>query len=80
VRVGLAQVPAAGRGWIHKSGNKGFIKLVADAELGVLVGATSAGPAGGEVLSMRPGRRQPASLAGQVLPGDAVLRRDSLQQ
>jgi len=54
VRTGLAQVPASGRGWIHKSGNKGFVKLVADAdaELGVLVGATSAGPAGGEVLSM----------------------------
>jgi pyruvate/2-oxoglutarate dehydrogenase complex dihydrolipoamide dehydrogenase (E3) component len=52
VRIGLAQVPASGRGWIHKSGNKGFIKLVADDELGVLVGATSAGPAGGEVLSM----------------------------
>jgi len=52
VRVGIAQVPASARGWIHKTGNKGFIKLVEDAELGVLVGATSAGPVGGEVLSM----------------------------
>jgi pyruvate/2-oxoglutarate dehydrogenase complex dihydrolipoamide dehydrogenase (E3) component len=52
VRVGIAQVPASSRGWIHKAGNNGFIKLVADAEQGVLVGATSAGPDGGEVLSM----------------------------
>ncbi|HTP17250.1 MAG TPA: NAD(P)/FAD-dependent oxidoreductase, partial [Streptosporangiaceae bacterium] len=32
--------------------NDGFIKLVADADRGILVGATSAGPTGGEVLSM----------------------------
>ena len=52
VRVGRSQVPGSARGWIHKAGNDGFIKLVQDAERGVLVGATSAGPAGGEVLSM----------------------------
>ena len=52
VRVGVSQIPSSSRGWIHKAGNKGFIKLVADGERGVLVGATSAGPAGGEVLSM----------------------------
>lgn len=51
VQVGLAEVPATARGWIHKAGNDGFIKVVADAERGVLVGATSAGPVGGEVLS-----------------------------
>jgi pyruvate/2-oxoglutarate dehydrogenase complex dihydrolipoamide dehydrogenase (E3) component len=51
VGVGLAQVPSSARGWIHKAGNQGIIKLVADAERGVLVGATSAGPTGGEVLS-----------------------------
>ncbi len=50
VRVGVAQVPASARGWIHKTGNGGFVKLVEDADRGVLVGATSAGPAGGEVL------------------------------
>jgi pyruvate/2-oxoglutarate dehydrogenase complex dihydrolipoamide dehydrogenase (E3) component len=49
--VGMAQVPSSARGWIHKAGNEGFIKLVADTEHGVLVGATSAGPLGGEVLS-----------------------------
>ena len=35
----------------QKAGNDGFIKLVEDAERSVLVGATSAGPYGGEVLS-----------------------------
>jgi pyruvate/2-oxoglutarate dehydrogenase complex dihydrolipoamide dehydrogenase (E3) component len=52
VQTGLAQLPESARGWIHKAGNRGFIKLVADAERGVLVGATSVGPTGGEVLSM----------------------------
>lgn len=52
VRVGLTKLAGATRGWIHKSGNEGFIKVVADADAGVLVGATSVGPMGGEVLSM----------------------------
>ncbi len=52
VRTGSSQIPSSARGWIHKAGNDGFVKLVADADRGVLVGATSAGPAGGEVLSM----------------------------
>jgi pyruvate/2-oxoglutarate dehydrogenase complex dihydrolipoamide dehydrogenase (E3) component len=51
VQIGVSQVPQEARGWIHKAGNDGFIKVVADADRGVLVGATSAGPAGGEVLS-----------------------------
>jgi pyruvate/2-oxoglutarate dehydrogenase complex dihydrolipoamide dehydrogenase (E3) component len=51
VRTGIGQVPDSSRGWIHKVGNEGFIKLVADQRRGVLVGATSAGPCGGEVLS-----------------------------
>jgi len=50
VRTGITQVPSSARGWIHKVGNDGFIKLTEDTERGVLVGATSAGPAGGEVL------------------------------
>ncbi|HEX5496579.1 MAG TPA: NAD(P)/FAD-dependent oxidoreductase [Mycobacteriales bacterium] len=51
VRVGFASLPDSARGWIHGTGNDGFIKLVEDADAGVLVGGTSAGPAGGEVLS-----------------------------
>ncbi|MCC5697125.1 hypothetical protein LH612_28605, partial [Klebsiella pneumoniae] len=39
------------RGWIHQ-GTQGIIKLVADADREVLVGATVVSPAGGEVLSM----------------------------
>jgi pyruvate/2-oxoglutarate dehydrogenase complex dihydrolipoamide dehydrogenase (E3) component len=50
VAIGMTEVPATTRGWIHKPGNDGFIKLVADTDRGVLVGATSAGPWGGEVL------------------------------
>jgi pyruvate/2-oxoglutarate dehydrogenase complex dihydrolipoamide dehydrogenase (E3) component len=50
--VALSDLAKSARGWIHKVGNAGFIKLVADADRDVLVGATSAGPVGGEVLSM----------------------------
>ncbi|NUP36302.1 MAG: NAD(P)/FAD-dependent oxidoreductase [Streptomyces sp.] len=50
VRTGLARVPSSARGWIHKTGNEGLIKLVEDTDRGVLVGATAAGPAGGEIL------------------------------
>ena len=52
IRVALIQLPTSARGWIHKAGNDGFIKLIEDSERGVLTGATSAGPVGGEVLSM----------------------------
>jgi len=50
VRTSLLPIATSTRGWIHGRGNEGFIKLVEDADRGVLVGATSAGPAGGEVL------------------------------
>ncbi|RNL80588.1 dihydrolipoyl dehydrogenase family protein [Halostreptopolyspora alba] len=50
VRTGRAEIPATARGWIHKAGNDGVITLVADAERGVLVGATVVAPSGGEVL------------------------------
>jgi pyruvate/2-oxoglutarate dehydrogenase complex dihydrolipoamide dehydrogenase (E3) component len=51
IRVGHAQVPRSARGWIHKAGNDGYIKVIEDSERAVLIGATSAGPTGGEVLS-----------------------------
>ncbi|MHA7176524.1 dihydrolipoyl dehydrogenase family protein [Arthrobacter sp. Sr24] len=52
VRTGFSPLGDSTRGWIHKAGNQGFIKVVEDADSGVLVGATSMGPMGGEVLSM----------------------------
>ncbi len=52
VRTGTSQVASGSRGWIHGPGNAGFITLVEDVDAGTLVGATSVGPWGGEVLSM----------------------------
>jgi pyruvate/2-oxoglutarate dehydrogenase complex dihydrolipoamide dehydrogenase (E3) component len=52
VRTGTAKVSVSARGWIHKAGNDGFINLVEDTTKGVLIGATSAGPVGGEVLGL----------------------------
>ena len=52
VSTGSAQVASSARGWIHGPGNAGVIKLVRDDDTGLLVGATSVGPWGGEVLSM----------------------------
>jgi pyruvate/2-oxoglutarate dehydrogenase complex dihydrolipoamide dehydrogenase (E3) component len=49
VRVGLTDLAYSTRGFIHRA--KGLIKVVEDADAGVLVGATAAGPSGGEVLS-----------------------------
>ncbi|MGP4026779.1 dihydrolipoyl dehydrogenase family protein [Actinomadura sp. 3N407] len=50
VRTGIAKLPESARGWIHKVGNDGFVKLVENTEWGTLVGATAVGPAGGEIL------------------------------
>ncbi len=46
--VSVPLASAATRGWIHGPGNEGFISVVESD--GLLVGATSAGPTGGEVL------------------------------
>ncbi|MDX5399691.1 MAG: NAD(P)/FAD-dependent oxidoreductase, partial [Actinomycetes bacterium] len=48
VRVGSVPISGTTRGWIHRG--EGLIKVVEDAESGVLVGATAMGPSGGEVL------------------------------
>lgn len=50
VRIGLTDLASSTRGWIARG--QGLIKLVEDADAGVLVGATAAGPSGGEILSM----------------------------
>jgi pyruvate/2-oxoglutarate dehydrogenase complex dihydrolipoamide dehydrogenase (E3) component len=50
VRIGTTDLSASTRGWI--AGAQGLIKLVEDADRGVLVGATVASPAGGEILGM----------------------------
>jgi pyruvate/2-oxoglutarate dehydrogenase complex dihydrolipoamide dehydrogenase (E3) component len=48
VSVMQEPIPASARGWIHKG--EGLVKLV--EQDGVLVGATSMGPMGGEVLAV----------------------------
>jgi pyruvate/2-oxoglutarate dehydrogenase complex dihydrolipoamide dehydrogenase (E3) component len=48
VTVFQESIAASARGWIHRG--EGFVKLIARG--GVLVGATSMGPTGGEVLGL----------------------------
>jgi pyruvate/2-oxoglutarate dehydrogenase complex dihydrolipoamide dehydrogenase (E3) component len=50
LRIGMQPLSNNTRGWIHGPGNDGFVKLIEDADRGVLVGATVVGPAGGEIL------------------------------
>ncbi|MCQ4082612.1 NAD(P)/FAD-dependent oxidoreductase [Streptomyces sp. RB6PN25] len=50
VRTGYADLASSSRGYVHRVGNEGFIKVVADETSGTLVGATAAGPYGGEIL------------------------------
>lgn len=52
VAVAFKPVAHTARGWLHSVGNEGFIKLVVDQDQQVLVGATSMGPVGGEVLGL----------------------------
>lgn len=52
VRTGIQKTSVTSRGWIHGPGNDGLIKVVADADRGVLVGATAMGPRGGDVLGL----------------------------
>jgi pyruvate/2-oxoglutarate dehydrogenase complex dihydrolipoamide dehydrogenase (E3) component len=50
VRTAFVDLPDSSRGFIHKVDNRGLVKLVVADDL--LVGGTSVGPRGGEVLSM----------------------------
>jgi pyruvate/2-oxoglutarate dehydrogenase complex dihydrolipoamide dehydrogenase (E3) component len=52
VRVGIQKASVTSRGWIHGPGNDGLIKVVEDRERRVLVGATSMGPRGGDILGI----------------------------
>ena len=52
VRTGIQKASVTSRGWIHGPGNDGFIKVVEDADRGVLVGATTMGPRGGDILGI----------------------------
>jgi pyruvate/2-oxoglutarate dehydrogenase complex dihydrolipoamide dehydrogenase (E3) component len=50
VRTGSTPLEQSSRGFVHGPGGHGLIKVVEDADRGVLVGATSVGPTGGEIL------------------------------
>lgn len=52
VRTGIQPASRTVRGWIHGPGNDGLIKVVEDANRGVLVGATAVGPRGGDILGI----------------------------
>ena len=52
VGVGVADLPSSSRGWLHKVGNDGVIKVVADLDRDILVGACAVGPSGGELIGM----------------------------
>jgi pyruvate/2-oxoglutarate dehydrogenase complex dihydrolipoamide dehydrogenase (E3) component len=52
VVTGRSEIASNTRGWIHGPGNDGFVKLIADADREVLVGATVVAPNGGEIIAM----------------------------
>lgn len=53
VKTGIATTSSTARGWIHGPGAEhGVTKLVADGGSGVLIGASTMGPAAGEVLGL----------------------------
>jgi pyruvate/2-oxoglutarate dehydrogenase complex dihydrolipoamide dehydrogenase (E3) component len=52
VAVGVASIARSSRGWIHGDDTDGVVKVVADTERGILVGASAVAPYGGEVLGL----------------------------
>ncbi len=52
VQTVVQNVAHTARGWLHGPGNEGVIKIVIDADRNVVIGATTAGPHGGEMIAM----------------------------
>jgi len=52
VKTVVQNVAHTARGWLHGPGNEGVIKIVIDSDRNVVVGATTAGPHGGEMIAM----------------------------
>ncbi|MFW6773940.1 dihydrolipoyl dehydrogenase family protein [Nocardioides sp. CPCC 205120] len=52
VRVGSTRLEDSSRGFTHGPGATGIVKVVEDADRGVLVGATVVGPAAGEIQAV----------------------------
>ncbi len=50
VQVGQAELARSARGWINEA--EGLVKVVADADRGILVGGTVVAPYGGEVIGL----------------------------
>lgn len=52
VRTGSTPLEQSSRGFTHGPGATGIVKVVEDADRGVLVGATVVGPLGGEIIGL----------------------------
>ena len=50
IRTGSTKLEESSRGFTHGPGGRGLIKVVEDADRGVLVGATVVGPMGGDIM------------------------------
>lgn len=48
----VQNVAHTARGWLHGPGNEGVIKIVIDVDRDVVIGASTAGPHGGEMIAM----------------------------
>lgn len=48
----VQNVAHTARGWLHGPGNEGVIKIIIDIDRDVVIGASTAGPHGGEMIAM----------------------------
>ena len=51
VEIAVKRIPYTFRGWLHRA-SSGVIKVIADRQTGVLLGATACGPSASETLGM----------------------------